>query len=64
MPHSKNIAKNFYELRIKGNLEIRLFYFFKKSNIYIIHAFIKKQNKISIKDLKKGLRIKKDIDNT
>jgi phage-related protein len=62
MPHSKNISKNFYELRIKGNLEIRLFYIFKKRNIYIIHGFIKKQNKIPLKEFKKGQRIKNKIE--
>lgn len=50
MPHSKKIGTNLYELRIRGEQEVRIFYIFRK-NIVLIHGFIKKSNKIPLKEL-------------
>ena len=41
-PKSKKIAKNLYELRVLGNISIRIFYTFYKNEIFILDAFIKK----------------------
>jgi len=49
---SKKVAKNIYELRIVSNLSIRIFYTFHKRNIWILHAFKKKSQKIPYKELK------------
>ncbi len=51
-PRSKKITKNIYELRIISNLSVRIFYAFHKENIWILHAFIKKTQKMPKKELK------------
>jgi len=50
-PRSKKVTKNIYELRIISNLSVRIFYTFHKENIWILHAFIKKSQKIPSKEL-------------
>ena len=50
-PHTKKITFKLHELRIRGKQKIRLFYTFKKSNIYVLHGVIKKKNKIPRKEI-------------
>lgn len=50
MPHSKNIDHKLFELRIRGQQEIRLIYTFHNNKAIILHGFIKKSQKISKKD--------------
>jgi len=45
MPYSKPISRNLFELRIRGQQEIRIFYCFYKNQIYLLHVFIKKTRK-------------------
>lgn len=45
MPYSKPISHNLYELRIRGQQEIRIFYCFHRGQIYLLHAFVKKTQK-------------------
>lgn len=52
MPYSKKIIDNIYELRIKSKQEIRIFYAFSKSNIYLLHLFQKKSQKTPTKEIK------------
>ncbi|MEK7168894.1 MAG: type II toxin-antitoxin system RelE/ParE family toxin [Patescibacteria group bacterium] len=52
MPYSKKIIDNIYELRIRGNQEIRIFYTFNKKQIYFLHLFQKKSQKTPPKELK------------
>lgn len=56
MPHSKKIKSNLFELRIKGKQEVRIFYRFYQGRAELIHAFIKKQQKIPIKEAKTALK--------
>ena len=58
-------VKNLFELRIKGkNIIIRLFYCYKKNKIIIIlHGFIKKTQKIPVKELKTAIKRKKEVEN-
>ena len=51
-PRSKKVAKNIYELRVLGNLSVRIFYTFYHNNIWVLHAFVKKSQKIPNKELK------------
>jgi len=51
-PKSKKVAKDIYELRIFNNLSVRIFYSFWKSDVWILHAFVKKSQKIAPKELK------------
>ena len=56
-PKSKKIAKNLYELRVLGKLSVRIFYTFYKDQIIILHAFVKKSQKIPQQELKKAIRM-------
>ncbi|EKD94270.1 MAG: hypothetical protein ACD_26C00141G0001 [uncultured bacterium] len=61
MPHSKKIQKNLFELRIRGRIEIRIFYTFRR-DIILIHAFVKKSQKIPNKELLLVLKKLGDLD--
>ena len=52
MPHSKKIDSEIYELRIRGKKEIRIFYVFIRGEIFLIHGFTKKSNKLPLKEVK------------
>ena len=51
-PHSKKILKKLFELRVRGVHEVRLIYTFHQGIVVILHAFIKKTNKIPLKEIK------------
>lgn len=51
-----NVGMGVYELRIKAESEYRVFYISKfEEAIYILHAFVKKTQQTSEKDLKLGM---------
>jgi len=51
MPYSRSLGKGLFELRIKGNKEIRIFYCFYKQQAVLLHIFTKKTKNIPIKEL-------------
>ena len=51
MPHSKKMSKEIFEIRIRGQREIRIFYCFHENVIYLLHGFVKKSQKTPKKDL-------------
>lgn len=57
--------KNLFELRIKGkNIIIRFFYCYRKNKIIIIlHGFIKKTQKLPVKELEIAIKRKKEFEN-
>lgn len=61
MPSSKRLGRNLYELRIRGQQEVRLFYCFKNGVIFIIHGIIKKSQKIPRKELLKATKLVQDL---
>lgn len=52
MPYSKKLAKEIYELRIRGKEEVRILYTFSRNNIYLLHAFKKQTQKVPKKEVK------------
>ena len=52
MPHSKKMSGSLFELRVRGQQEIRIFYCFHKNAIHLLHGFIKKSQKIPNKELR------------
>lgn len=50
-PKLKKITKDIYELRIIGKISVRILCTFMKDDIYILHAFIKKTQKLPLKEL-------------
>lgn len=55
MPYSKQIFHNLYELRGRGNQEIRIFYCFHQDQAVIVHFFIKKSQKTPQKEIETAL---------
>ena len=51
MPHSKQLIKGLYELRIRGKQEIRMIYAFVGKKIYLLHAFKKQTQKTPAREL-------------
>ncbi len=56
MPLSRMVAKDLYELRILGSVNIRVFYTFHNDCIILLHAFIKKSQKIPQKEIKQAMK--------
>lgn len=52
MPHSKKINHRLFELRIRGQQEVRLLYTFHRDTIVLFHGFIKKSQRIPEKELR------------
>ncbi len=61
LPHSKKVCANLFELRIRGQQEVRIFYTFQKGNIIILYGFIKKSQLIPRKEIKQAKRKLKDL---
>jgi len=61
-PHSKKVARNLFELRIRGEQEVRIFYTFHKSQIILLRGFIKKTQKIPKREIKMALKIIEGLD--
>ncbi len=51
LPHSKKISARLFELRIHSAQNVRIFYTFHKSKIFLLHAFIKKSQKIPQREI-------------
>lgn len=56
MPHSKKVGKELFELRIRGKQEVRVFYTFRKTDIILLHGFVKKSQKIPVKEFQIALQ--------
>jgi len=55
LPHSKKIGARLFELRIRGNQEVRILYTFYKDEAILLHGFIKKTDRIPRKEIKIAL---------
>ncbi len=58
MPYSKQIGRNLFELRVRGNQEIRIFYCFHQNQAIILHSFVKKSQKTPRKEIETALKRK------
>ena len=55
MPYSKQVRPNLYELRTRGQQEIRIFYCFYNGRAIILHTFVKKSQKTPGKEIETAL---------
>ena len=62
LPHSKKVSNRLYELRIRGAQEVRIFYTFYKSQIFLLHGFIKKTQKVPQKEIRTAIQKLKRLD--
>jgi phage-related protein len=51
LPHSKPLGKGLFELRIRGEQDVRIFYAFHEAGAVLLHAFIKKSSHTPQKEL-------------
>lgn len=56
MPHSKKIQSGLWELRVKGEQEVRLLYGILMGKACLVHGFIKKSNKTPKKEIDTALK--------
>lgn len=61
MPFSKRLAKDLYELRILGTVNVRIFYTPKEDSIWLLHGFIKTTHKIPLRHMELGYRRLKNL---
>lgn len=61
MPDSKSLGRGLFELRTQGKIRVRILYIFHKDKVYIVHGFIKKMWRISLKDIGYARKIQKEI---
>ncbi len=62
-PHTKYIVDGVFELRIIGTKHIRVFFMFKDGEAFILHAFVKKTEKIPKKEIDYVLSMKRKLQN-
>lgn len=60
-PHSKKIKDGIFELRIRGQQEIRIFYTFHNRQIILFHAFRKKSQKIPAAEIDRAIKKLKNL---
>mgnify|MGYP001602013361 CR=1 FL=1 len=51
MPYSKSLGDGLFEFRVFGKIPVRIIYCFHEGRAILLHAFVKKTYKISLKDL-------------
>jgi len=62
LPQSKKISSGLFELRVHGKQEVRIFYTFHKSQVFLLHGFKKKSQKIPKKEIRIAIQKLKSID--
>lgn len=62
-PHTESIGNGLFEIRAKAKEGIGrgLFCYLKGKNIYVLHVFIKKTNKISLEDINLAKKRQKEV---
>ncbi len=60
-PYMKKLLPGLYELRIKSQVAIRIFYSSKDKTYYLLHIFKKKTQKTPLKELKIAVDRMKEI---
>ncbi|MDO8518420.1 MAG: type II toxin-antitoxin system RelE/ParE family toxin [bacterium] len=56
-PHTKKVTAGIFELRVHGDKSVRIFFTFHRSRAVILHAFVKKTDKIPPRELEKAKRL-------
>jgi len=56
MPHVKYLERGLYELRIRGQQEIRVLFIFRHDKIVAIHGFVKKTQKTPKRELEIAIK--------
>lgn len=51
LPHARKLEGKLYELRVRGNEEVRIIYAFVENSVCLLHVFKKKTQEIPEKEL-------------
>lgn len=51
MPYNKSLGNNLFELRIRGQQEVRIFYTFYNKKAVLLHGFVKKTQSTPIREI-------------
>lgn len=55
MPYSKSLGNHLFELRIRGQQEVRIFYTFHEDKAVLLHGFIKKTQKTPAREIETAM---------
>jgi phage-related protein len=61
MPFSKPVENGIFELRVTGAVQVRLLYFFHNGEAVVVHAFSKKTEQLSRRDIEYALLARKNF---
>ena len=62
LPHGKKMKPNLFELRIRGQQEVRIFYtFHQEGSIVMLHGFVKKSQKTPKQEIRRAEKKLKDL---
>lgn len=64
MPYSKKIFSRLFELRIRGQQEVRIFYTFYQDYAILFHGFVKKTQKTPQREIEKAINKLKSLTRT
>jgi len=62
MPYSKALGRGLFELRIVSKVNIRIFCCFHENTVYLLDIVIKKNQRLSAKDITYAREIKKRLE--
>jgi phage-related protein len=63
MPYSKKISSHLFELRIRGQQEVRIFYTFQQGQAFLFHGFVKKTQKTPRREIEIAVNKLKSLTN-
>ncbi len=61
LPHSKSFGQGLFELRVRGQQEVRVFYAFHKSVAVLLTGFVKKSQQTPGRELLKARERMRDL---
>ena len=60
-PHSKKVRSDIFELRIRGQQEVRVFYIFQTGGAVLLHGFVKKSRKTPKREVERAIFKKRNL---
>lgn len=60
-PHTKKVRDGLFELRVRGQQEVRIFYAFHKGEIVLLRGFVKKSQKTPQRELEQAIKKIQDL---
>ncbi len=61
MPHVKSLQEGLFELRVRGQQEIRMFFICHNDEVIFLHGFVKKTQQTPRRELEKARKRKESL---